>query len=593
MPISTDLTSLDGGSIAAADHPLQPTFAASGDAADLVQVENAGYTLSLSLVGAVASKATKVAASADVADGTAVRYPDAVDGADLLFQVGQQAVYQTVELAAAPDDQLSYEWLIDGPGLHAVRKDSGEIEFRAPNGDVVFYVPGPVMWDSLGGAGGMADSASTPVDYTLTAAGKGRWRVELTPDMAWLRDAARVYPVSIDPTIYPGSGMVATYKENNFSYNYASVPRVGNTKETGTCCAWRTVLRYPMNAYFGKRLTNAYLVANWTYGSTANQVARVWWATAFNFNGNGAAIEDFTIGTQGIAQGLGMFDLVASILNNSDWYTYLMLTGDEDNAVYSRKDLSTYIVITYVDPAVVTGVTGTTPTSPQAGPLTPIYVDDIVMQATGINHLATQTSQLFRYHFASSNGGKAWDSPWVAPGPYRVPAAALSPDGNYWYWIDSMDSGRGSPVKPFGNPTYMFHTKAGPATPSAITVDGEPLTADVTSSVERPTLGATVSEPDGGQVWAVFTVKRDGIVIMDSVAGSKVTVAAGHSGVSSVTLPYAITAGGHYTVEARAFDGHLSSEAATSDPHWFTGPPQSGGSREIPGDQDTNTGATS
>ncbi len=589
VPISTELSLIEDGVIAAIDHPLEPAFAPSADASGLVHVQNAGYSLSMSIEGADSVEATEVAASADVADGTAVNYEGAIDGSDLVFEVGQQAIYPKVILRSVPEAQPTYVWVLEAPGLRVEQPDEGGMHFVGPDGDVIFDVPDPSMWDSAGGDGGMAESASTSVDYVLTALDEGRWALELQPDLTWLSDPALTYPVSIDPNVYPGSGMVATYKENNFTYNYASVPRIGNTKENSTCCSWRTVLRYPMNAYFGKRVTGAALVADWTYGTTTNQAASVWWATAFRFDGNGAKIADFAIARQGVAYG-GVFDMVASILNNSDQYSYLMLVGEENNGIYSRKDLSTYVTFTYVDPAVVTGVTGTTPTSPVAGPLTQVYVDDLVMQATGVNY-TPGTTQLFRYDFKSSDGGAAWLSPWVAPGPYRVPATALTPGKSYWYTIASMDTGTASPVKTMGNVNWMLHTKSAPNVPTNVTVDNQALSGTVTANA-RPVLAAAVSDPDGvagGQVWALFTVRQggpNGIVIMDSVPGSKVQ----GSGISILTLPYAISADGDYTVEVRAFDGHLAGDPVIP-PGQFEGPVRT--LRELPTTGDDATDAVS
>ncbi|MCB2413571.1 hypothetical protein LGT39_12030 [Demequina sp. TTPB684] len=591
VPISTELTQLDGGLITAVDHPLEPVFAPSADAEAVLEVDNGVYSLALSLVSAKPSASEEVSATPDVADGTAVRYEGAAGGSDVLFQVGQQAVYQTVELASAPSAPLRFEWSIEAPGLVLGESDAGEILFLDPSDEVAFVLPAPSMWDSLGGAeGGMAESASAPVDYTIKEMASGKWTLVLEPSPEWLSDAERVYPVSIDPDIYPGAGMVATYKEDNWTHNYASVPRIGNTKQTSTCCAWRTVLRYPLNSYFGKRVTGAALVANWTYGTTTNRAASLWWAHSFSFAGNAGKLADFSISTQGVAYNGGVFTMVAQILNNSDQYSYMMLMGEENNAIYSRKDLSTYVTFTYVDPAVVTGVKGATPTSPASGPLTQVFVDDIVMEATGVNN-TPGTSQLFRYRFTSPNGGAAWTSGWVGSGPYRIPDTALTAGKDYNYTIDTMDTGTLSPVKSKTLSTWKFHTQINPQAPTAITVDGQALTADVTSSVERPILGATVTDVDGGEVWAVFTVKQDGLIIMDSVEGTKSTVSPGGSAISTVELPYAVTSGSRYTVEVRAFDGHLASGVAASDPFGFTGPPRS--IREIPGDDDASTGATS
>jgi hypothetical protein len=509
-----------------------------------------------------------------------------VDGADLLLQVGQQAVYQTVVLQEAPAAQPSYVWKFDAPGLRAVQQESGDIQFLDPSGVVVFDVPGPVMWDSLGGDGGMADSASTPVKYTLADEGAGRWQLELKPDLAWLSDTARVYPVSIDPDVQLAIGASATYKEDNWSYNYGAAPRIGNTKETNTCCTWRTILQFPLSGYFGKRVIGApNFIAQWTYGASATQAASLWWVNSFNFAGNAGKIDDFTIGYWGGSSHPAIFDVVAYYLNNSASYAYLMLVGEESDAVYSRKDLNLYLSFTYVDPAVVTGVADPTPISPAAGSLKQVFVDDIVMQATGVNN-TPGTSQLFRYNFKSSDGGVWWTSPWTASGPYRVPDTALTPGKSYWYTIETMDTGTDSPITWNFIGTWMFHTRINPSMPTSVTVAGYPLVEGqvVTAGVARPDVTAKVVSPDGVSVWALFTVKQDGIVVMDSVPGAP----ADSNGVSRVTLPYALTAGGKYTIEVKAFDGHLASDVFSA-PGEFAGPTT--GVREIPATQDAGTGA--
>lgn len=586
VPISTALTSLDGGLIAAVDHPLEPVFAPLANADDLVHVQNDGYSLSLAVERADAVQGEQVPASAEVADGTAVRYEGALDGSDLLFEVGQQAIYQTVVLQSMPVSQPSYVWMLDAPGLLAKQQDSGDIQFLDPAGDVVFDIPGPVMWDSLGGDGGMADSASTPVKYTLADEGDGRWRLELKPDLAWLSDSARVYPVSIDPDVQLGIGASATYKEDNWWYNYASVPRIGNSKQTSTCCTWRTIFRFPLNGYVGERVIGGpSFIAQWTYGATATQAASLWWAYSFNFAGNGERFDEFTIGTWGGSSHPIIFDAIAYYLNTGDPNAYMMLVGEESDAVYSRKDLNLYLSFTYVDPAVVTGVADPTPVSLAAGPPKQVFVDDIVMQATGVNY-TPGTSQLFRYNFTSSTGGVAWSSGWVAAGPYRVPDTALTAGKDYSYTIDTIDTGTDSPIKRMSQSTWMFHTRINPLKPTAVTVGGYPLVDGqvVTAGVARPDVTATVASPDGVPVWALFTVKQDGIVVMDSVPGAP----ADGNGVSRVTLPYALTAGGKYKIEVKAFDGHLASDVFSA-PGQFAGSP--GSVREIPATQDANTGA--
>jgi hypothetical protein len=212
--------------------------------------------------------------------------------------------------------------------------------------------------------------------------------------------------------------------------------------------------------------------------------------------------------------------------------------------------------------------------------VTPLMSADGVVNSGG--------TQYFRYVFTSDNGGSAFTSPWVPKGNYRVPDGALTPGKHYTYKVESQDSLPQSPTVTKTDSTWKFWTDTAPAAPTNVTVDGQALTTTGIETSVRPTLAATVSDPDGGQIQALFTVKQDGVVIMDSVPGSLVTVTTTGTGVSSVALPYAISKGATYTVEVVAFDGHMASSSVTPTGD-FTGPTRT--LREIPGNDDDETGA--
>ncbi|WP_207793419.1 DNRLRE domain-containing protein [Nocardioides acrostichi] len=77
-----------------------------------------------------------------------------------------------------------------------------------PNGDgVVFTIPRAFMVDSAVPEPAYTDAVDYAIDpATDSAGGSGTgWVLTMTPDTAWLGDAARVYPVSIDPTTTLGS----------------------------------------------------------------------------------------------------------------------------------------------------------------------------------------------------------------------------------------------------------------------------------------------------------------------------------------------------------------------------------------------------
>ncbi len=585
IPASNVVTQADQ-EVVAENHPLTPTFPAVLGDSPIVGVDAGGHKITFTLDGQRDGAPAKVESAADSQGDSTVTYPNAVAGADAVYDVVAGSVKENFVVHDKPSEKLEFSWVIDAPGLTLVRNEFGGVNMVAGDGEVVANVPPPAMWDSAGEPDKVgADLVNVPFDFE--SLGDGRFRFTLTPDQGWLSAKERQYPVYVDPSVTYGANDVGAVKFDGTIYGGI---RIGNPAQSSGWTAWRSVAHYPYENLFGYRITSATLASTVTFGTANCYDGGLWTATSFSYAGIGDQLSPFPNCATGNADSDTFSNYFANLVANSASGAYLMLAGDEGYA-YSYKQLTTTMTFTYVNAAVTTGVTGLSPRKlAVTDPMPQVYANDVVIEPVGSYYAGS--GQNFRYTVTSTTGA-VWTSGWVAAGPYRVPESWLTPGMNYSYKIETMDNyGYVSPVTANdGGGLWTFHTRVGPNTPTAITVQGQPLTANRTSSVERPTLSATVSSPDSGDVWAVFTVKQDGIVIMDSVAGSKVKLSAGGTGVSSVTLPYAMTAGAHYTVEVMAFDGHFASGVATSDPYWFTGPPRS--IREIPGNNDGDTGATS
>ncbi|MBN2176868.1 MAG: DNRLRE domain-containing protein [Demequinaceae bacterium] len=157
--------------------------------------------------------------------------------------------------------------------------------------------------------------------------------------------------------------------------------------------------------------------------------------------------------------------------------------------------------------------------------------------------------------------------------------AGSETDNYYWKRFYSSETS----YDPYVSYTY----NSVPTTPTAVSIDGTVLTTDVTLSAEQVADGVVVSttaaDPDGGEVQAFFTVKQGGVVIIDSLPGSKVT----SGSVSSATLPYALASGVLYTIEVRVADVRSVSEFY-SPTYTFQGPVVE--PRDLPSDDDDVTG---
>ena len=104
----------------------------------------------------------------------------------------------------------------------------GGFDFVATDGTTLFRIPGPFMTD----AGAILPVRSVgAVTAKLIPLGNGTLRLTLVPDLAWLLDPSRVYPVVIDPTLQVvefeplgASGQNATISQPNPNTNYNGNP---------------------------------------------------------------------------------------------------------------------------------------------------------------------------------------------------------------------------------------------------------------------------------------------------------------------------------------------------------------------------------
>ncbi|MDR0783377.1 MAG: hypothetical protein LBE83_06420, partial [Propionibacteriaceae bacterium] len=174
-------------------NPLSPRFAASGDSEDLLSVTRNGVSLSISLLGAKASSLKS--------RGSRATYSGAAgDGSDLVYEVTSGSVKEAVVLSVPPKRAPEYRWLIKGSGFTARVGVDGRIEIVSlADGSVTMSIPPALVVDSSG-VTGVSEPAMVNAPMMLTQQ-DGAWLLTITPSLEWLQDPARVYPVSVDPTI--------------------------------------------------------------------------------------------------------------------------------------------------------------------------------------------------------------------------------------------------------------------------------------------------------------------------------------------------------------------------------------------------------
>ena len=216
-----------------------------GDATDrLVRFEANGRHLELGLAGPAAKVSPKV-------DGSTVTYPAAAGGADLVYEVTSTTLQENLVLAKAPAGGFSVTFTLKTGGLTAVQRGDGSIAFvgrGGADGREYFVMPAPYMFDSKDDAGfDVGKVMSRKVGQTVTQRGNTA-EITLTADAAWLADPARVYPVTIDPTVkiqpVPTDGQDVEIYSGNTTKNYNDTYQLKvGTESTHT---WRSLVKFPL-----------------------------------------------------------------------------------------------------------------------------------------------------------------------------------------------------------------------------------------------------------------------------------------------------------------------------------------------------------
>jgi RHS repeat-associated protein len=198
-PIDTRLAADADGVVTNRGGPFNVRFGTDAAAASVVDVRHG--TISFRFEGAATSssgidKPRQVVGEIEGNSSDSFAYANAVPGLDLRYQVLGHALKETIVLsdqfatAAAP----SFRFALKLDGLEPTTAVDGTIRFVDANGAVVFAVPAGTATDASG--------ASTGVSVKLAPSGSADDATLVESiDPSWLVDPARVFPVTIDPSL--------------------------------------------------------------------------------------------------------------------------------------------------------------------------------------------------------------------------------------------------------------------------------------------------------------------------------------------------------------------------------------------------------
>ena len=124
---------------------------------------------------------------------SAAIYPDMLPGTDIQYDVQSNGVKESIILDKLPSDK-SYTFHMVAPDMSATLEDDNSVSFYAKDkNEPEFIIKTPYMFDDN-------NCVSENIGVSLKQTSTG-WDYTITPDRAWLSNAARKYPVTIDPSV--------------------------------------------------------------------------------------------------------------------------------------------------------------------------------------------------------------------------------------------------------------------------------------------------------------------------------------------------------------------------------------------------------
>ena len=458
VPVSTAVVKNSAtGAFAVADNPLKPTFPKQVGGGAGYTVSSGANSLTMSLVGAQAASAVRPTSAALKGSdpASAISYPDALPGQDLQYTVSSGEVKETLLLNSVPAvSQQSWTWKVHAPGMTlATEAESGAIDATDVKGAPTFRISTPIMWDSSG-VTGKSESELKVIPTALSQDGSGDWVVTLTPDRAWLTDPARVYPVSMDPSV---STWVTGYQgqtsyESNGTVVSDSAERMGNSRAGNVDTFWRTIVYYPYSPLVpGYEIVNGSYMANgYLGGYAATEPGYIFTAAPGGYNGVGAYLAAWNVTTgvnaTAIEAGIGAIGgQYQSWINQGNTGGSLMLVGNEVSS-YTYKNVQTNLYLNY-EPAPTVAPTAPSPANGARASVMPFL-------AVSSND-PSGVAQNYMYKVSTNPNpdvSPVWGGSWTASMSVQVPKGILTP-GTTYYWktyvTDVYGALRAGPVQSF------------------------------------------------------------------------------------------------------------------------------------------------
>ncbi len=217
--IDTRLVDDGEGGVVNKAGPFGVRFATDTAVGSLARVDDGGASLAMSFDGVLGEDGPTVgpAASRGVVSGKGsdtVTYPGVLTDIDLRYELLSSSLKEAIVLKAplAPGLSPQFAFGVAMTGMKAETADDGTIRFvNSSSGKTAFTVPEGLAFDSAASSETETGLSSAPVHVVLIpGATADVASLVVSVESTWLDDPARVFPVTIDPSLDKTNGGLVT-----------------------------------------------------------------------------------------------------------------------------------------------------------------------------------------------------------------------------------------------------------------------------------------------------------------------------------------------------------------------------------------------
>ena len=172
---------------------------------------------------------------------SSIVYKDILNGVDVEYILESNSVKENI-IVKERLDSYSFSFEIKLNNLTAILDESGSIRIIDQQGQTVYAIPAPIIYDSQNSYAEDGIGA-----YSLDDQGNGSYILTVSVDADWMNASERVYPITVDPTLDPTDSYVTFTYINDQSAAYSG-PSVYNLYKDYSSSS-ESMLYWKMNSF--------------------------------------------------------------------------------------------------------------------------------------------------------------------------------------------------------------------------------------------------------------------------------------------------------------------------------------------------------